>query len=207
MQELENWDFAAAARGSDACVPVLSCDTAGAEHSTVGPLSCHTGATRSDQHPAVSSTQPPSSPSSVGVSVCQTRLGGLSLLCLFCTDPLLWKDYPPEKYSFQYSKAKVIYEAALATLVRHQVGTGFGQQRCCHPRAPDGTKSIFPENTRSGNWPWCPFRAPKINWFVYRNNKQLQKCPKESCPLPLCNPAELWDHTAFPRTGNIKKKS
>lgn len=46
--------------------------------------------------------------------------------------------FPPplNKYSLQYSKAKVIYEAALAALMPLQVDIGFSQQCQHRPSAP-----------------------------------------------------------------------
>lgn len=50
-------------------------------------------------------------------------------------------------------------------------------------------------------------RLPKINWFVYPSIDQLQKCPKESCLLHLCNSAQPFEHKACPKLEARKKKA
>lgn len=124
---LSNWDFATTARGSDACVPVPRaqlCHRRRERSSDVASLSRRIGATRSDLHPTtplIAAAQLPQHP----------------LYRFITLESIRWFFPPPlNKYSLQYSKAKVIYEAALAALMPLQVDIGFSQQCQHRPSAP-----------------------------------------------------------------------
>lgn len=141
---LSDWDFAAAAQGSEACVPMPRaqlCHHSHEQSSNVASLSCHIGATRSGLHPAGelnAAAQLPQHPRGYRFA----KRGWRSFypftfaVQTHYVGKLPPRPAPPNKYSLQYAKAKVIYEAALAALVPHQVGAGFSHQRCRRPRAP-----------------------------------------------------------------------
>lgn len=126
---LSNWDFATAAQGSDPRVPGLSCVTKGTRRAAMW----HHGAVTSVP-PGLTCIEPASTtqlPGSPGGTSLPNQAGGAFTSTFSVQIHYFGKHtvifFTPNKYSLQYSKAKVIYEASW-------------QRRCHirwhHPRAP-----------------------------------------------------------------------
>lgn len=130
----------------------------------------------------VSTTQLPGSPGTRGGTGLPNQAGGAPTFTFSVQIHYFRKHmvifFTPNKYSLQYSKAKVIYEACLAAQVSHQVALASGAGSIPEPRL--ALRVFFLKIPKMGIDFGICLRLSKINWFVYLNVNKLQIYPKES---------------------------